>query len=252
MPVLPQAGHALASWPDYAVTFGGPPLVMAAVTVLLLPLLYATWLRRRVHGAWRRGGVLAAVWLVAAVTTHADVVRHAREVARLCSAAGEVQVYATAAAEGFVGDVDLEPWLPAGFRYIEHAGLRLARTEVRAGQAVAFEVASLTARHELVTVTEPPQPAFQRRRLQMRERGSAQVLGEILVYRLRPGWVDRGLMRGLGSPRMPLCVGPHRGLPSDFPFLEDALIAATLRPPGFPPPRPPHRGVPGVARQALE
>ena len=73
-------------------------------------------------------------------------------------------------------------------------------------------------------------------RLQMRDRHSAKVLGEIVSYRLRPGWVDRALMQVLGSPQLPMCVGPHRGLPSDFPFLEDALIAATLRPPGFPPP----------------
>lgn len=241
MPVLPEAGAAQLAWTDYVVAFGGPSVLMLAL-MLLLPVFHAAVLRRGLRPGWPRGVALCVVALAAVVATHADLLWQARHMAGLCAAAGEVQVYATAVADGFAGNVDLEPWLPAGFRFIEHPGPRPRRTALHEGKVRTLPVQSLEARHEIVTVTERPEGAFQRLRLQMRDRHSAKVLGEIVSYRLRPGWVDRALMQVLGSPQLPMCVGPHRGLPSDFPFLEDALIAATLRPPGFPPPHPPHRG----------
>jgi hypothetical protein len=244
MPVLPWATGPLPPLSAFVVTYGGPSLVMSVLSVLVLPLLHATILRRHVQAGWRRLAAVVGLWLGALVGVYADVLLHAREIQQLCIAAREVKVFATASAEGFIGAVDLEPWAAAGFRYIEHAGGRRTRAEMHGSLVVEQDITAFRARHELVTHDDPPTAGFQRRHLQMRERDGGQVLGEILVYRLLAGWVDRLLMSGLGSPQAPVCVGGRPGLPSDFPFPEDALIAATLRPPGFPPPVPPRRAAP--------
>jgi hypothetical protein len=228
------------SFADYAVTYGGPSLVMTAVMVLGMPALYLLVVRRLVRPWWQRIAVLLVVWFTAYAFSYGDVLRNAMEAQRLCEQEGGLKVYGTAEVEGFLAEVDLKPWAPAGFRYIEHVYSGQTRSEMVNGKEVLTRVDPLISTYEMVKKTERLAGPFTKISLRMRHRETKELLGELNIYELYPGKVDRWFSKKLGGGLPPLCVGRQIGRMSDFPFIEDPLIAATLRAPGHPPPALPN------------
>lgn len=232
---------ALPPLATFVVNFGGPSLVLTLCLLVVLPLVYWFGLRRRVQGWPRRVVVLVALWGACWLAVHGDVLWNARAARERCLAEGGLKVYRQVEAEGFIGQVDLPPWAAAGFGFIEHEADAYSREEMVDGKARVRPVESPRALYRLTETSARVSPVLNRISLQMQDRLSGEVLGEVVRFELYPGWVDRQLMASLGGPVLPFCVGPKVGRFNDFPFMEDPLIAATLRPPGKPPVSPPQR-----------
>lgn len=225
----------------YVVDFGGPSLVLTLCLLIGLPLVYRYGLKQRVRRWPQRVLALAAVWGGCWLAVYGDVLWNAHEARRLCQAEGGLKVYRQDEAAGFIGDVDLPPWAAAGFRFVERQTDGYTREEMVDGKPVRRAVEGLASRHQLAEISARISPVFRRLSLQMQDRESGEVLGEVVRFELYPGWVDRRLMGVFGAPVLPFCVGATVGRPNDFPFMADPLIAATLRPPGKPPVSPPAR-----------
>ena len=225
----------------YVVDFGGPSLALSLCLLIGLPLFYRYWLKRRVARWPRRLLALAALWGGCWLAVYGDVLWNAHAARRLCHTEGGLKVYRQDEAAGFIGDVDLPPWAAAGFRFVERQADGYTREEMVDGKPVRRAVERPQARHQLREISARIGPVLRRISLQMQERESGAVLGEVVRFELYPGWVDRQLMAVFGAPVLPSCVGAAVGRPNDFPFLADPLIAATLRPPGKAPVSPPAR-----------
>ncbi len=232
------------SFADYVVTYGGPSLVMTAVMVLGMPALYLLVVRRLVRPWWQRIAILLGVWCTAYAFSYGDVLSNAMAAKRLCEQEGGLKVYGTAEVEGFLAEVDLKPWAPAGFRYIEHVYSGQTRSEMVNGKEVLSHVDPLISTYEMVKKSERQTGAFKKISLQMRHRETSDLLGEMISYELYPGRVDHWFTRKLGGGLPKICVGQKIGTAAYFPFVEDPLIAATLRAPGHPPPALPNHLAP--------
>jgi len=241
MPTGPINNAAVPPMSDFVLTYGGPALVLTLSLLLGLPWVYVRWVRPRVRRWWVRLAVLASLWGGLWGVVYGDLLWNAHGARRLCLAEGGLRVYRQAEAEGFLGGVDFAPWAAAGFRYVETEGNVLMRAELVDGKPVERRVENLLSRYQLQEVLTPGSGSMTRISLQMQDRERGELLGEVLRFELAPGWVDRRFMALLGAPPPTYCVGPKVGRFEHFPHLEDALIAATLRPPGKPPVQPPQR-----------
>ncbi|MSQ68322.1 MAG: hypothetical protein EXR83_09035 [Gammaproteobacteria bacterium] len=218
----------------YAVTYGGPSLLMTAVFWVVLPLVYFKWLRHRVGRWWLRLLALLAIWGGAFVLAYGELLWNAQLAQQLCEREGGLHAKTTATAAGFIAPVDFEHWEAKGFRYVEFAvGSEKRRTSRVVGVALTQRVEAFMSDYEVVTRNEVVTRAILRQRTQLIDHRAATVLGEFVAFRLYPSWIDRALLARFGGGPLtaPRCAGPGITPSSRFPNATELLIDATLQPP---------------------
>jgi hypothetical protein len=178
------------------------------VLVLAAPLLFwfSRWLwRPNVEDKpWRVqwlaiGGTTLGLLLLVAVGLFWDVYLIGQRAKELCRETGLV-VYRKASAESFLGDINIEYWSRDGFKFLEYRiNEKILRISFNGDNSSKEWVQVPASQFELVRTTAAPTgermgSADQKIRQHVSrliERSSGDILGQLVEYSFRPGWLDR-------------------------------------------------------------
>ncbi|TAJ95664.1 MAG: hypothetical protein EPO31_01280 [Gammaproteobacteria bacterium] len=197
------------------ITYGGPALFVAAVVVIITPLLYVLALKRFRLGVKIAG--IVALWTLAIFVAYWDVYQISKEARRLCKEEAGLHVYKTVEAEGFLGyATDIEYWSEYGFKYVE--GLyknNKTRLTLQNGEIVRETIPEYVSRYQYVTDSKVLTMPFVQGKDIIKDRETDEILGEIVAFTIYPGWLDSRLLGLLGFTWIPpRCDGdypPERG-----------------------------------------
>jgi hypothetical protein len=136
--------------------------------------------------------------LLLAVGLFWDVYLIGQRAKELCQETGLV-VYRTATADSFLGDVNIEYWSRAGFRFLEYRmGKKILRTSLD-GEGPSKEwIETPASQFELVSTTASPTKTpsssadkkFRQHISRVVDRSTGEILGQLIEHSIRPGWVD--------------------------------------------------------------
>ena len=246
------ASLAEAAPPEHSL-FGLPYYSTGAIEgfaqlLALFAFAFALLRHRRLRGWYYLRRVAVTTLLIVAVweaVWNADVLFTSLRMAYLCHAQGGLQVYRTAEAEGIFGASDIAYWSERGFSYVESRipftddPPRYRRTSLIDGEPHTEESTELKSRFKLAhSIGAPYGYSIRRGGPRIRDIASGEILGEIVVWRVYPGFFDRlwrSVLPGAWRPwtcgdSAPEGVGNyvvHRRI-REYP--KDHLVNAVLKP----------------------
>jgi hypothetical protein len=216
-------------WTAYLVIYLPLTLVVCA---LIYSKLAPTWKSSRARTA-----MLVSVALVVATVPLWDVFVLSFEAQRLCREQAGLKVYRTVEAEGFLGDSGIEIWSKYGYRYVESGGTlgRKFRDTMKHGKAVSDRVDEYISRYQLRAgdMHRVVGRYFSRTSQQVIDRGTGEVLGELVVFGIYPGWLDNIAIAatGMGSGFAPWHCGDEPSPGSGVLRLGGSdVVRATIKP----------------------
>ncbi len=208
---------------DYSVSYGVPSLFMTAVLVIVLPLVYFKFARRR-HPRWpARAAVLATVWMTAFAVAYGDVLWKAWHTQQLCDAEAGVKVYRSVRVPGVESRDGLLAWSTRHVAqvedYVVEKPWRWADDEAGDGPSPRPEyVYHVVYRRTAFDVSQQV--------VTLRRAEGGEVLAAFTGFHANHGWLDEPLS-ALPGPPTPYCRGPglpgRRGQPSTK---EELILAA--------------------------
>ena len=213
---------------DYSVSYGVPSLFMTAVFVIVLPLVYFKFARRRFARWPARAAVLAAVWSAAFAVAYADVLWIAWLTKRLCDTQAGLEIHRTVRVAGIGSSEELLHWFNRHSRLVQQYGANPPRgwsgtgsgDPAGGGPEFVYHVVSSRAAHRVEKQVES-----------IRRADGGEVLVEFTGFRPLVGWMDEPL-GALPGPRVPHCRGPgqpgRRGQPFGW---RDLVLAACVHAP---------------------
>lgn len=219
---------------DYVVTYGGPSLFMTAVFVFVMPIVWFKLARPRFQRWPSRLAVMLAVWMVAWFIAYGDVLLIAREAKRVCEEEAGLRVYRTAEVEGFAGFAGIKEWAAQGFQFVENIGVdgNVTVFRVQDGQFVTEQRKNPISKYQYSSQLISFSDRLSLRRESVTEIATGDVLGELLTFRPRLGWIDGALGNIVGAnPNPKLCEGVGMIAPDKKTLSFKNLIHATLIPP---------------------
>ncbi|MBI2994130.1 MAG: hypothetical protein HYY48_08150 [Gammaproteobacteria bacterium] len=217
---------------DYMFTYGGPELFVLFTVFIVTPVVYLCGLKSL---RWRsRMFAICGLWLAAIAIGFTDVYLIAREARRLCTAEAGVRVYKTVQAEGFLGDSGIEYWANYGFRYVEaeFRGGNKRRYELLDGKRKESEISEIISRYEVKTEFIYTIPHFTKIRTIVSDRHTGGIMGQLILFNIYPGRLDRNTVGGLGFTwTPPMCDGSNPPSASGSHLTQTNLIKAVIIPP---------------------
>jgi hypothetical protein len=216
-------------------------LGIAGYVMFCVPLaLFATWLiywlglSKLSQPALRRSGaVLTAGFLLSLPLW--DIVSIGIEANQLCKQTG-LRIYRTVEADGFLGDSSIEIWSRLGYRYVESGGAdKKSLYTMRDGKVVHQRIQGFSSRYQSKTGDNHVVIGkhFSRSSHQVVDRQTDEVLGELVVVSIYPGWLDNIVigLTGTGSGFSPWKCGDKPPAGSDIlRFGGSDVVRATLQP----------------------
>lgn len=185
--------------------------------VFCVPLaLIATWLiyrhglRRLAQPTLQRAGMFVTASVLLSLPLW-DVIAISHEAGKLCKAQAGLKVYRTVEAEGFLGGA-IEYWSRYGFSYVESGGGdKMSRYTMKDGKVVHQRIQEFISRYQSKTGESGVviAPHFSRSSDQVVDRQTGEILGELIVLSIYPGWLDNALigLTGAGSGFSPWHCG---------------------------------------------
>jgi len=242
----------LAAPPPRAV-FGMPYYSMGFVEGVAVPLGLLTvavglfvYRRRRLGGQFRASAVLVlSVVLAWEGLGNADIAYLSWSTDRHCATEGGLHVYRTVTTDGFLGDSAIDYWADYGFAYVEKLKPRsdgvapVVRYVMEDGKLTWKRHAALRSRYEYSGLgMQGVGYQLERRREQVRDRDTGEVLGELVSFAIYPGLVDRFVLAhlpGTWTPwtcgdRAPAGTGTYSPAHGMRLYSPKHLIKATLKP----------------------
>ncbi|MEQ8234034.1 MAG: hypothetical protein RLW61_19950 [Gammaproteobacteria bacterium] len=215
--------------------------------LLALPFLCIALLRHRRLEGWPYLGRVARttllLLLVWELAWNADVLFTSLRVAYLCKVHGGPHVYRTVEVEGFKGRFDIESIARKGFQYVEtygaYPGAKDVRLSMHDGQAISEPIEGLTSRYEYVrSYRTSAGYAIEKSGQKVIDRKDGSILGELVVWMIRPGLFDRlwlSLVPGRASPWTcgdvaPIREGRYDSLLGYRVYPSDYLAGLVLKP----------------------
>ena len=165
----------------------------------------------RQTGRLKRLGISAALTtllsMALAVVMFWDVYQTGQQVKQLCNEQGGLHIYRTVKTEGFLGS-GFKQWLEYGFSYIEYAEFRKKyRLTMVNGKATKEEVDSFISQYEVGHERVVLNNYIAKEREYVKDRQSDEVIGELVYFKIYPGWVDKGFLGSTGLTFIPWICG---------------------------------------------
>lgn len=230
----------LAMWPDHFYMTG---LGQIAYAMLYLPaslgasiLLYLLLLKR-ISNLWLRWGITLPLAFLIATAPLLQVYSISMEAKQLCRAQGGLHVYKAVKAEGFLGGSNIETWSKYGYKYVESGGTlnRKFRETILDAKPTTTEVPEYISRYQYKTGDNHRVVGkyFSRSSELVIDRQTNEVLGDLVVFGIYPGWLDNlaiGLT-GAGSGFTPWSCGDEPPAGSEVLRIGiRELVSVTLKP----------------------
>jgi hypothetical protein len=225
--------------PDYLYLTG---LGRLAYLALWLPLTIAVTVAAYAFLAHRNAGrtvrilAVAPLGLIIATAPLWDLYAIGVEAKRLCKEQSGLKVYRTVEAEGFVGSGLGKRLVEYGYQYVESGGDdKMSRYTARGGDIVYERITEFTSRYWVKSGDSHRVIGnhFSRSSDQVVDRQTGEVLGELVVIGIYPGWFDNVAIAttGGGSGFSPWRCGeePPPGRTTELGLYD--LIFATIHPP---------------------
>lgn len=236
--------HAVFATPYYSMGFvEGMAVPLGLLTLAVGLVAYRRRpLRRRVRAV---AVLLVGVVLAWEVLWNADIVYLSWLADRHCEAESGLHVYRTVRTDGFLGDSSIDYWSDYGFAYVEKlkprgdGGAPVVRYVMEDGELTWQRHTTLRSRYEYSGLAmQRAGYQLERRREQVRERETGEVLGELVSFAIYPGQFDRlvlALLPGAWQPwtcgdRAPAGAGTYSPAHGMRLYSPKHLIKATLKP----------------------
>lgn len=226
-------------WPEYFYMSG---LGKAAYVVLYLPavlvisLVMYRLLIRHIQNGWLRWGSLSALALSIAAAPLLNVYTLSMEAQQLCRTQAGLHVYRVVEAEGFLGGGMDKYWAEHGFKYVESGGThdRKFRDTMQDGKVVTTQVSEFVSRYQRQTGVDERviNKYMERTSSRVIDRQKQEVLGELVILLIYPGWLDNialGLT-GTGSGFHPWSCGDEPPPGRKDRLASDDVVLATIKP----------------------
>lgn len=164
-----------------------------------------------------------------------DVFAISREAGKLCSEQAGLKVYRTVKADGFLEAGGIGYWAKYGFSYIENGGGdRMSRYTMKDGNVVHQKIQEFISRYESKTGDSHIVIAkhLSRSSDQVVDRQTGEVLGELVVLSIYPGWLDNLFigLTGTGSGFSPWTCGNKPPAGRKDRLGSNDLVLATIKP----------------------
>jgi len=213
-----------ASLLDYTVSYGVPSLFMTAVFVIVLPLVYFKFARRRCARWPARVAVLTTVWMVSFAVAYGDVLWKAWHAQQLCDADAGVKVYRSVHVPGVESSAELLAWSARHVAEVDDYRIE----NLRQWPYDDFGEGP-SPRPEFVYHVVHRDTAFglSQQIVTIRRARGGGVLAAFTGFRASPGWLDEPL-GALPGPPPAFCTGA--GLPGrrDQPATRKVLTLAAF------------------------
>jgi hypothetical protein len=191
------------------ITYGGPELLVGLTVLVITPLIYVLGLRRlRVR---TRVVIIALIWAISALISYWDVYWISKEADRLCREEAGLHSYRTVRAKGILGSTNIRYWAEYGFTYVEglYKGEK-TRFTVKDDDVKKETVSEYISHYQIETESEALGIPLVKTKERIVERTSGEVLGEIVAFKIYPGWLDKQLLGLLGFTWIPpRCDGDY-------------------------------------------
>jgi len=200
----------MINW-DYMITYGGPELFVGFVVIVITPIIYRLILKHFKRSI--KIISIASIWIAAIFIAYWDVYQISVEAERLCRDEAGLHVYKTVEAEGFLGYAsDIEYWSEYGFSYIEgFYKNKKTRLTFQNREVVRETISEYISLYEYVTESRVLGAPFVRGKDIIKNRKTGETLGEIVAFKIYPGWLDSRLLGVLGFTWIPpRCDGYYR------------------------------------------
>jgi len=200
----------MINW-DYMITYGGPELFVGFVVIVITPIIYRLILKHFKRSI--KIISIASIWIAAIFIAYWDVYQISVEAERLCRDEAGLHVYKTVEAEGFLGYAsDIEYWSEYGFSYIEgFYKNKKTRLTFQNGEVMRETISEYISLYEYVTDSRVLGVPFVRGKDIIKNRKTGETLGEIVAFKIYPGWLDSRLLGVLGFTWIPpRCDGYYR------------------------------------------
>jgi hypothetical protein len=203
---------------------------------LIVGWMIFVWLLRRMENMRKRRLTAALVTAIVVTAPLWDVFTIGVEAQRLCREQAGLHVYRKVEAEGFVGGALSKKLADGGFKFVESGGTldRKFRHTLKDGKDVAEQIDEFVSQYQLTTGDNHLVIGkhFERSSDQVIDRQTKEVLGELVVLSIFPGWFDNIAiaLTGTGSGFSPWRCGeePPPGRKAALGLYD--LIFATIRP----------------------
>jgi hypothetical protein len=214
----------------YITTNGGPELFMLLTIFVVTPILKRLYLNR--FDRRRRYRSIAAIWGVAFLIVYGDVLVTAFVAQHLCTKVAGLHVYQTVPDRSFIGALSIGSLRERGIEFVEHespAKIRKYRTRIQDGTEVTEEVGEFLSRVEYMEESRVLVLPIVQSNEKLVMRPTGQTLGEIIGFKLYPGWIDRKVIGSVGFTWTPSrCDGPGPVRPGQRSLWEEDLVAAVM------------------------
>ena len=213
------------------ITYGGPELLLLFVIFLVTPVLY----RKYLHKLERKERIISIsiLWLITFLVGYTDVIYISLKARKLCREEAGLHVYKTVKAEGFLGyATDIKYWSIYGFEYVEglYKGQK-TRITFQNGEVIKVAIPEYTSNFEYVTNSKILNDPIVKNIQIIRNRHTYEILGEIVSFKVYPGWIDSWLVGVLGftwiPPRCDDNYPLERGKTTHY---SDDLIKSVIKP----------------------
>lgn len=220
----------MINW-DYMITYGGPELFMVFIIVIVTPFLY--WLILKRFKLVVKIISVLSLWIFAVFISYWDVYQIAKKAERLCRDEAGMHVYKTVEAEGFLGyATDIEQWSEYGFSYVEgRYKNKKTRLSIKDGEVIRETVPKYISLYQYTGDSEVLEEPFVKTKDLIKVRKTNEILGEVIAFKVYPGWLDSRLLGILGfSWTPPRCDGNYKPEPGKSTIYLRDFIKAVLKP----------------------
>ena len=196
------------------ITYGGPELFVGLIVFVVTPVIYILLLKRFSRSI--RVASIAVIWAVGTLVAYGDVHKISKEGRRLCRQEAGLKTYRTVEATGVLGPTDIEYWADYGFEYVEglYKGEK-TRFTVNNGVVERRSIPEFKSRYQIDTDAQVYKDHFEKITVRIVDRKTGDVLGEIVSFKIYPGWLDKLYLGSTGFSWIPArCDGdyvPERG-----------------------------------------
>jgi hypothetical protein len=213
------------------ITYGGPEILLLFVIFIVTPILYRKYLKKLKRK--KRIICISSLWTVTFLIGYTDVIYISLKARKLCREEAGLHVYKTVEAEGFLGSTSIENWSKYGFRYVESIYKDRKKTIfiLKDGKVVSETVPEFISRYEYTRDSQVLKVPFEREQDIIRDRQTGEILGDLVVFYVYPGWLDSRLMGLLGlSWSPPRCDGDYKPWPQKATLYYTDLVKAVIKP----------------------